>query len=421
MPHTTTVIIGAGHAGLAMSRRLTERSIDHVVLERAEVANSWRTERWNSLRLLTPTWQNSLPGLAGTADDPDSFLTMPAVVDLITGYASAIGAPVRTGTTVTRVRAASTGFEVTTDRGSWTSAAVVIASGAANIATVPDAAADVPSGVATMSTMTYRCPEQLADSGVLVVGGSASGVQLADEIRRSGRRVVLSMGEHVRLPRQYRGRDIFWWLDTIGLLDERYDEMEDLARARRVPSPQLIGSVDGRSIDVNTLSDIGVEIVGRLGAIRAGVAQFSGGLQNQCALADLKMGRLLRRIDEWVSDHHCDDVERPQPIESSHSNARPTLDMDLLQHDIGTIIWATGYRPDYSWLDIPVLDRRGRLVHDGGTVTAAPGLYVLGTSLLRRRRSSYINGAATDTAELADHLQQHVRTTTPTVHAYVTR
>jgi putative flavoprotein involved in K+ transport len=406
--YTTTVIIGAGHAGLATSRRLTERSLDHVVLERGEVANSWRTERWDSMRLLTPNWQSRLPGMRRDGDDPDGFMTMPEVVRFIDSYASAIGAPVQTATTVTRVVAADTGYEVTTDRGVWHCATVVIASGASNIADVPAVAQAVPTSVDMVTPMTYRSPGCLAERGVLVVGASATGIQLADEIRRSGRPVTIAVGEHVRLPRTYRGRDIFWWMDAAGVLDERHDEVDDLVRVRHVPSPQLIGTPDHRSIDLNTLARLGVEIVGRLGSLHDGVAQFSGGLANTCPLADLKMNRLLDRFDQWASGTDTDEVDPPHRFEPTSVPPASVLEIDLRRRDIGTIVWATGYRPDYSWLDVPVLDRKGRILHDGGIVRDGPGMYLLGGNLLRTRRSSYIMGAEQDTHDIATHLRDHL-------------
>ena len=213
---TTVVIIGAGQSGLAMSRRLTERSIDHVLLERGVVANSWSTERWDSLRLLTPRWQTRLPGSARAFGDPDDFMTMPEVVDFITSYAGRISAPVRTGTTVTSVRATESGFEVDTDRGSWTCASVVIASGGCNVANFPAVAAGVPSSVRSVTPLSYRSPDQFGDGRVLVVGASASGAQIADELARAGRSVTIATGECVRMPRTYRGKDIFWWMDAAG-------------------------------------------------------------------------------------------------------------------------------------------------------------------------------------------------------------
>src|SRR4051794_15775570 len=411
--HTTTVIIGAGHAGLAMSRRLTERSIDHVVLERGEVANSWRTERWDSLRLLTPNWQTALPGQPYRKRDANGFMTMPEVVEFIGQYAAAIDAPTHTGTTVTRVASTEAGYRVISDRGEWNCRTVVLASGASNVADVPATAAAIPPAIASITPMTYRSPNDLDDAGVIVVGGSATGVQLADEIQRSGRQVTLAVGEHVRMPRTYRGRDIFWWMEAAGVLDERFDEVDDLVRARHVPSPQLIGTPDRRSLDLNSLAELGVEIVGRLGAIRDGVAQFSGGLANACRLADLKLNRLLDRFDYWNQRAGAGVVEPSHRLAPTTVAAGAALEIDMRRRNIGTILWATGYRPDYSWLAVPVLDRQGRIRHDGGVVTGAPGMYVLGGSLLRTRRSSYIAGARHDTEVLADHLHGFLATSHP--------
>ncbi len=405
--HVPTVIIGAGHAGLAMSRRLTERSIEHVVLERGAVANSWRTERWDSLRLLTPNWQCRLPGMSYSGEDPNGFMTMPDVADFITTYAATISAPVCTDTTVTRVSAHGGGYLVETDREHWACDSVVIASGGSNIANVPGAAADAPAAIAQMTTMSYRSPTVLDERAVLVVGASATGVQLADEISRSGRPVTISVGEHVRMPRRYRGRDVFWWMHQTGILDEGLDDVDDLVRARHLPSPQLIGTPEHRSIDLNTLTDRGVEIVGRLGLISDGVARFSGSLANVCKMADLKMNRLLERFDEWAQTMNIADLDPPTRFEATRVPSAARLDIDLVEDDIGTIIWATGFRPDYSWLDVPVLDHKGRIRHDGGA-TDAPGLYVTGLNLLRRRRSSYISGAERDSKELSALVERHL-------------
>ena len=407
----SAVIIGAGHAGLAMSRRLSERSIDHVVLERGEVANSWRTERWDSLRLLTPNWQSQLPGMGYCGDDPDGYMTMSEVTEFITTYATTISAPVHTHTTVTSVCASESGYMVQTDRETWTCASVVIASGGSNVANVPAIAADVLATITTITTitpMTYRSPDALAENGVLVVGASATGVQLADEIRRSGRPVSLCVGEHVRMPRTYRGRDVLWWMDAAGISDERHDEVDDLVRARHLPSPQLIGTPEHRTIDLNTLTDLGVEIVGRLGRVIDGVAQFSGSLANVCLMADLKMNRLLQNFDDWAETTGCSDIGPKHRFESTRVPAPTRLELDLVANDIGTVIWATGYRPDYSWLDVPVLDNKGRIRHIGGVVDDAPGMYVTGLNVLRRRRSSYIHGAAADSEELSERLEHHL-------------
>jgi putative flavoprotein involved in K+ transport len=402
--NTTTVVIGAGHGGLAMSRCLADRSIDHVVLERGEVANSWRTERWDSLRLLTPNWQCRLPGHAYEGGDPDGFMTMPEVVEFIAGYARENGAPVQNGTTVTSVRADDGGYRVGTDQGDWRCSTVVVASGAFNVPRIPDYATEVPPTVVTLTPREYRNPGQLAEGGVLVVGASATGVQIAHELQGSGRPVTLAVGEHVRAPRMYRGRDIHWWMEAAGVLDERYDEVDDIVRARRVPSMQLAGSPERASFDLNALTGIGVSLVGRLAAVRDGHALFSGSLRNKCELADLKLGRLLDTIDEWATAGGLD-ASAPPPERFAPTVVResPPLDLDLATGEIRTIVWATGYRPDYSWLDVPVLDRKGLLQHDGGVVTA-PGMYLIGAPFLRRRKSSFIDGARDDADELVAHL-----------------
>jgi len=392
-----------------MSRCLAERSIDHVLLERGEVAQSWRTERWDSLRLLTPNWQSRLPGLSYGGDDPDGYRTLPQVVDLIAGYAKAIAAPVRTHTTVTSVRSDDGGYLVRTDRGDWRCRAVVIASGACNVARVPSFAAQVPASVATLTAQSYRNPGQVADGGVLVVGASSSGTQIAHELQRSGRHVTLSVGEHIRAPRVYRGKDLEWWMDAAGVLDERYDQVDDIARARRVPSLQLAGTPDRSTLDLNALSDRGVRLVGRLAGITAdGKAQFSGSLRNMCALSDLKMRRLLDLIDEWARANGLDDaVAPPDRLPPTRVEEAPPLGMDLVKTGIRTIIWASGYRPDYSWLELPVLDRKGYIIHDGGVVSA-PGVYLMGMQFLRRRKSVLIDGAGDDARDLSTHLAAYL-------------
>ena len=405
----TVLVIGAGHAGLAMSRCLTERSIDHVVLERGEVANSWKTERWDSLRLLTPNWQSRLPGYAYAGDDPHGYRTMAETVAFLQQYAEAISAPVRTNTEVTSVRRLEEGYAVSTNNGEWRARAVVLASGACNIANVPALAQTLPSTIASLTPKQYRNPGQLPQGGVLVVGASATGVQLADEIQRSGRPVVLAVGEHIRMPRRYRGRDIQWWMDRAGILDQRYDELDDLERARRVPSLQLAGYPDGRSVDLNALTAIGVRLVGRLAGLRDGKALFSGSLANQAALSDLKMNRLLDTIDYWAARAgRGAALEPPQRFEPTRIEASPPLSLELVRSGIRSVIWATGFRPDYSWLHVPVFDRKGRIRHDGGVVDAA-GMYLMGAQFLRRRKSALIDGAGDDARELSAHLESHLQ------------
>jgi len=242
----------------------------------------------------------------------------------------------------------------------------------------------------------------------MVVGASATGVQIAAVIRRMGREVVLAVGEHVRAPRVYRDRDIQWWMEAAGVLDERYDEVDDIVRARRVPSMQLAGSVNRAAFDLNALTTEGVRLVGKLAGINEGRAQFSGSLRNKCELADLKLGRLLDTIDEWATANRMDDsVPPPHRFEPTNVDAAPPLGLDLESGEIETIIWATGFRPDYSWLDVPVVDGKGMIRHDGGVVES-PGMYLLGAPFLRRRKSSFIDGARVDAADLVGELRSYL-------------
>ena len=372
------------------------------------MANSWRTERWESLRLLTPNWQSKLPGYSYDGGDPDGYMELPEIIDFIDGYAKFLGAPVQTDTTVTSVRPKNDGYEVATNQGTWHSKAVVLASGAFNIPSIPPINAVLPASITTLTPNRYRNPDQLEEGGVLVVGASATGLQFADEIHRSGRPVTLAVGEHVRLPRVYRDLDIQWWMDAAGVLDERYDEVDDIVRARNVPSPQLVGTPGRLTMDLNSVSDIGVRLIGRLAAITNGKAQFSGSLRNVCALADLKMGRLLDTIDEWALENAVDNqVEYSVRFPPTRVDDAPPLSIDLTNGKIRTIIWATGFRPDYSWLDLPVLDRKGQIRHDGGVVDS-PGMYVMGLTFLRRRKSSFIHGAEDDARDLSAHLATYL-------------
>jgi len=405
MTRTPVVVMGAGQAGLSMSHHLTARAIDHVVLERGDVANSWRTERWDSLRLLTPNWMSRLGGHHYDGPDPDGFMTKDETVDLIEGFGQSFGAPVQSQVNVERVSVRDPGFDVMTDHGTWSCDVVVAATGASSEPRLPAVATHVPSRIRQLTALRYRNPAQIGDGEVLVVGASASGMQIADELQRSGCAVTVAVGDHVRLPREYRGRDIYWWLDSIGRLDERYDEIDDLSRARRLPSLQLVGNPEHRSLDINSLTASGVDMVGKLMRIVGTCAQFSGALASLVANADLKQNRLLEHIDEFVAEHGMEaDFPEPTRPEPTKLGAAPT-ELDLGRFE--TIIWATGYRPSFSWLDPVAFDHRGRVAHDGG-VCPVPGLYMLGFPFLRRRKSSLIDGADGDAAALARHLHAHL-------------
>jgi putative flavoprotein involved in K+ transport len=379
------------------------------VLERGTVANSWRRERWDSLRLLTPNWANRLPDFAYEGPDPDGYMTASEVVDLIERFAASINAPVRLGANVTAVRPAADGYRLSSTQGEIRASTVVIASGACNRPAVPAFADALPANIQQLTPTGYRNPDQLPDAAVLVVGASATGLQLASEIRGSGRPVTLSVGEHVRMPRRYRGRDVIWWMQAAGVWDQRYDEIEDLTRARQLPSPQLVGTPERATLDLNALTEMGVELVGRWASIRDGKALFSGGLRNVVSLADLKLNRLLDTFDLWAEEERLGStLDPPERFAPTAAPRSPRWQVDLGSGEFGAVLWATGFRPDYSWLDVPVLDAKGRLRHDGGVVDS-PGLYALGLPVLRRRNSTFIHGIEDDAREVIASLAANLK------------
>jgi putative flavoprotein involved in K+ transport len=310
---------------------------------------------------------------------------------------------VETNVRVTSVERNDSGYRIETDRGAWAADNVVIATGQCDRPFVPAFGTRLSSEVEQVVPGAYRNPSQLRQGGVLVVGASAAGVQLAEEIHRSGRPVTLAVGQHTRVPRQYRGRDIQWWLDAVGIWDQGLSAVRDVERARRQSSLQLIGSPEHRSLDLGALLAEGVRVVGR--AVDAGGDRigFAGDLAASIRDADERLVRLLRRIDEFIERHGMSaEVSAPDPIPEIRPPA-PLESLDLKRAGIATVLWATGYRRDYSWLRVPVLDERGEIRHDGG-ITAAPGLYVLGLQFLRTRKSSFLDGVGADAAYLADHI-----------------
>ena len=342
-----TVIVGAGHAGLAVSRLLSDVGRDHVVLERGQVAERWRSERWDSLHLLTPNWMTRLPGWCYSGPDPDGYLSSTALVDHLERYAASFTAPVITGTAVVEVasstRPGPARFQVVTAAGSWHARHVVVATGPYGQPRLPAATARVSSGLQMITASAYRNPAALAPGGVLVVGASASGVQIAQELVRAGREVTLAVGRHTRVPRGYRGMDIFWWLDKTGRLARTVDDVRDVAAARRETSLQLIGNSDplqrGRDLDLEVLQALGVRLVGRLEKITGTAAAFRTDLEESVTAADRKMHRLLDAIDRYVENAGLDPEVLPpkRPGQIRLPNPTSLLDLAAEQHRNGAL------------------------------------------------------------------------------------
>ena len=401
MKRTDVVVIGAGQAGLAMSRCLTVRDIAHAVLERNRIGERWRSERWHSLRLLTPASHSALPGLPHGVDG-DSFLPAHAFARYLDVYAGRIRAPVRPHSAVLRVAACAGGYRTTSASDTWLSRAVVIATGDCDTPRRPACAEALSPSIVQVAPRDYRSPAGLPDGGVLVVGASSTGVQLADEIHASGRPVTIAVGTHTRLPRRYRGLDIFAAMDAAGLLDDLAESNPGIEAARRQPSAQLVGRDDRRDLDLAILHAQGVRLAGRLDAISGSRVRFRNDLAATTAASHERMVRTLARIDSAL------DADRPAAGASAQSIPPFVVsseigELDLDKAGIGTVIWATGYVRRYPWLTVPVLDQQGELVHRGG-ITPAPGLYAIGLRYMRRRRSHFISGCGVDAEELAQRI-----------------
>jgi len=365
-----TVVIGAGQAGLATSRLLTAAGREHVVLERGHIGERWRSERWDSLRLLTPNWVLSLPGSRYGGPDPDGFAPADSFVAMLEEYAASFAAPVVDGTTVEEVRASGRGtsrYAVTTDGGTWYTRHLVIATGPHGVPIWPAGLDNHGAGdVQVLTSRDYRNPAQVAPGGVLVVGASASGVQIAEELQRAGRQVTLAVGRHTRLPRTYRGFDVYWWLEATGRLSRTLDDVEDREAARREPSLQLIGRHHGvrpdSEVDLAALQRRGVRLAGRLLELTGGIARFADDLSTRVTEAERGMHRFLDAADSYAERSGLvPEIWSPERPGAVPLPSRTPTTCDLRAEGIGTIVVATGYRPHHPWLHLPVLGAGGAI------------------------------------------------------------
>ena len=411
MTDTDTVIIGAGHAGLAVSRLLSAAGREHVILERGRVGERWRSQRWDSLHLLTPNWMTRLPGFSYRGPDPDGYLAAAAFAGYLDDYATSFDAPVVERTTVEELSRARLGrsYRVVTDRGTWQASNIVVATGPHGTPQIPGAVrAGGLGSVELLTAQQYRNPAQLPPGGVLVVGASSSGVQIADELARAGRPVVLSVGRHTRMPRRYRGMDIFWWLESTGRLARTIDDMPDATAARRETSLQLAGRNGpesfGQNLDLAVLQANGVRLAGHLQRVSGGRAWFSDDLAPGPCCRDRRMHRFLDAVDDYIRraglGREVWEPVRPRPVELP---TRPWRALNLIAEPISTIVLATGYRPHHPWLHLPVTAPDGSIEQHRG-VTAAPGVYVVGQRFQHRRDSGFIDGARHDAQAVVRHL-----------------
>jgi putative flavoprotein involved in K+ transport len=395
-----TLVIGGGQAGLVMSYRLKQRGIAHLVLERARVAERWRSERWDGLKFQFPNWSVRLPDFPFPQTEPDAFATSADMVRFIEAFADFAASPIRCGVEVTRLsrRDGASGFIAETADGTIEARNVVVATGPYQRGLMPDLLRDHT--VFQVHAVGYKNPGQLPPGAVLVVGAGASGAQIAEELNRAGRRVYLAVGQHNRMPRRYRGQDLTWWFGALRLF-----EMTPEQRTHRV-NPSISGAYGGHTIDFRRFAAEGITLTGRIVAARDGVLDIAPDLAKSLADGDAYYVTFVDMLDAHVERHGLNlpgDPAARAMLADPPSVTTPLQRLDLAKEGISAVIWATGYGVDFGWIDIPVKDARGEPVHRGG-ITAVPGLYFLGLQWLSKLYSAFLSGVGDDAAVLAEHI-----------------
>lgn len=388
------------------SWHLTALGVGHVVLERDEVGATWRSARWDSFSLITPTWSVRLPGRRRTADE-GGFLAKRQFVDMLGAYAREAGLPVRGGVDVRSLRSEGGRHVLATSEGDWSADAVVIACGALRLPRVP-AGISPPPGVTALHAVDYRRPDRLPPGAVLVVGSAQSGTRIADDLRRAGRRVFLSTGAGGGVPRRYRGRDVFEWLRDTGSLDLPTEQAPE--PMRRAPQPMVSDAEDGRTSALRQLARDDVTLLGRLTAVRDGRFVFADDLAHNLRAADAQAARFRGQVDQYLRDHP-EERAAPAPPEADDAahdadSAAPT-ELDAAAEGVTTLLWCTGMRPDTAWLPDELRDARGTPRHERG-VTPRAGVFAVGFPWLTHRASGILYGMTTDAARLAEEIQRHL-------------
>ena len=393
-----TVIVGGGQAGLAMSYHLSRLGREHIVLERARVAERWRTQRWDSLMFQFPNWSIELPGRSYAGADPEAFSHKSEVLTFIEDYAAWIKAPLRTGIEVLSLRPASHPgrYLVSTTVGGFETQSVIIATGPYQRPRVPALGGGVPPHVLQIHAADYRSPRELPPGAVLVAGSGASGCQIAEELLAAGRRVLFAIGRHRRVPRRYRGHDAFWWRRALGYLDQR---AEDTPRELRQPPPLVTGVGGGHDVDIRGYARDGMTLLGHIREIRDGRIHLADDLERNLAAGDRTFDEFTSAVDDYV---RLDDVEASDARASipPRRTSRSVDVIDIHASDIHSIVWATGYQLDFGWIELPILDARGEPLQRRG-VTSAPGVYFLGLAWMHKVKSSFLCGVGEDAEYLA--------------------
>jgi putative flavoprotein involved in K+ transport len=396
-----TVVVGGGQAGLSTSRFLSERGREHVVLERGRVGETWRSERWDGFFLNTPRWTQQLPGFEYAGDDPDGFAPLAEMIEYVEGYARSFDAPVREGVTVTGLRSRGGVYALETSAGELLADNVVLATGAFQRPTPSAPGAESATGVLQLHTSAYRRPDQLPDGGVLIVGSGQSGCQIADELLDAGRDVHLAVGRCPWLPRRYRGRDVLRWLELTGVLDQTVADLPSPS-ARLACNPPVSGNDGGHDCHPRWLAERGARLVGRVARIVGSTVSFAPGLEESLAFGEAFVAELEQEIDGYVAREGADAPE-PDPPRGPWPPAAETEELDLAATGVTTILWASGFRPDYSWVDLPLVDGDGWPVQERG-VSEHPGLYLVGVNWLHKRKSALLCGVGEDAAHVVAHL-----------------